>query len=131
LRYLQQPNQHPNSQKARRAEESDKKTRGTDSSATRAPGERAAKSLLGLRFIPILRFPPGVLILGLHSPTSARHLALERGLKALSEELHASCKLRSGRMRSSSRSPAGMGAALLALAEAPARGKPSPCLPSD
>ncbi len=71
----------------RGAEERDKK-RGTDSSSTRSPRERAAKSLLGLRFIPIIRFSSRVLIVGLHS--------LESGLAAPLEN-NPNCKRRSGR----------------------------------
>ena len=54
-------------QRHRGAEERDKETRSTDNSSTGAPRCRAAKSVLGLCFIPIIQFSPLVLIVGFRS----------------------------------------------------------------
>ena len=51
----------------RGAEERDEETRGTDNSSTGAPRYRAAQSVLGLCFIPIIRLSPLVLIVRLRS----------------------------------------------------------------
>src|SRR5262249_22375307 len=73
FRYVRKPSPHPRPQRARSrarkeqrrrgAEERDQKeARGTHNPSPGAPRERATKSVLGLCFIPVIRFSPLVLI---------------------------------------------------------------------
>ena len=82
----------------RGAEERDEETRGTDNSSTGAPRYRAAKSILGLCFIPIIRLSPLVLIVRLRSlykrrvaqqnQTRLHERRLNRSLRLLADRAH-------------------------------------------